>query len=494
MKAKKCFYTLLTILFIIPFCGFAQNDDTTNANRNKFLFGDEVSKIVAHGTFTLILEQGTESSISFDKANAENIHYKVKDDVLTINSEEGNVWVKLKNISELSSSDVVKIKTNGTIISSPTLKISLSDASSQTLTVSSENITVNTNDASKLNINGKTLNLTIAANDASSIKAEMLFASHVKVDTRDASSAWINATETIDGKTHDVSSLHYFENVKTVNIESSDVSKSQKFNEVNVDENKDEALTIPMDSINNMVTDILVEIDSTFKDKAPEGKSKWHNNFFKKNHYDGNWGGLMIGFNNFFNASGKMEVPVGYEFLDPDFTNSRTFALNLLEQNFSLIKNKLGITTGLGFQWYNYRFAKNAQLFANQGAIDGMIDTVNASRYKKSKLSYTMLNIPLLLEFQTNPNHNKKSFHINAGVIFGVKLCSHTKTIIDDGAETKITVSDDFNLNPIRLDATASIGYDIVNLFASYSLTPLFKDKEGPKLYPFTAGIYLMLW
>jgi hypothetical protein len=66
--------------------------------------------------------------------------------------------------------------------------------------------------------------------------------------------------------------------------------------------------------------------------------------------------------------------------------------------------------------------------------------------------------------------------------------------MIDDGAERYTKVSDDFNLNPIRLDATASIGYGIINLFASYSLTPLFKDKEGPKMYPVTGGIYLLLW
>jgi hypothetical protein len=491
MKTQKSFYSLLLVLFVIPFCGFAQKQDTLNAYLGKYAIGDQVTKIVAQGTFTLILEQGAESSISFDTAYAQSVHYSIDKDVLTINSEQDKVWIKLKNISEITSKDVTNIKSKGTI-TTPTLKISLSDASTQTLAVSSETVTAITNDAAKLILNGKTLNLILSSNDASSVRAEMLEATNVKANTKDASTAWVNATETIDGQTHDVSSLHYFEKAKTVNIESSDVSKSEKFNQVNIDENA-QAISIPMDSINNMVTDILVDIDSTFKDK-PQNKSKWPGNFFKKNKFDGNWGGIMLGFNNVLNSNNEMEVPVGYEFLDVDFTGSRTFALNLFEKNFSLIGNKFGVTTGLGFQWYNYRFAKNAQLFANQDAINGMLDTVNASKYEKSKLAYTMLNIPLLLEFQTNPNHNKKSFHINAGVIFGVKLCSHTKTIIEDGATTKITVSDDFNLNPIRLDATASIGYDIANLFVSYSLTPLFKEKEGPKLYPFTAGIYLLLW
>lgn len=492
MKTKHCFYGLFMVLFFTPFCGFGQTQDFTKENLGKFKINDEVTKIVAQGTFTLILEQGSESSIAFDTTIAKSVQYSIKNDVLTIKGEQDKIWLILKNISEITSSDVVNVTSKGTI-TSPSLTITQTDASNQKLTVSTENLTATTHDASKLILNGKTLNFTINTNDASRVKAEMLEAKNAKVNINDASSAWINASETIEGQTHDVSSFHYFENVKSVNIQSNDISKSEKFNEVNIDENN-QTISIPIDSLNNLVTDVLVNIDSTFQGNTHKDKtSKWPN-IFKKKHFDGNWGGMMIGFNNYLDANATMNVPVGYEFLEADFTQSRTFALNLLEKNFSLYKNKLGITTGLGFQWYNYNFTKNVQLFANQSAINGMFDTINPTTYKKSKLAYTMLNIPLLLEFQTNPNHNQKSFHLNAGLIFGVKLCSHTKTIIEDGAQTKITVNDDFNLNPIRLDATASIGYDFINLFASYSLTPLFKKNQGPKLYPFTAGIYFLLW
>ncbi len=485
MKTRNSILSLLLLLLIAPMSIFAQV-----AESNKTIISEPFTKISAKGTFSLIIEQGEEQSISFNKENS--VKYSVKDETLTINSTDGPVVIKVKNINEITSSDAVEVKSQNTI-SSPGLIITLKDASTQNLTISSDKTQINANDASKLTLNGKTTDLLITTNDAALVKGAMLESKNAVVSTNDASVAWINVSETIAGKTNDVSYLHYFENAKSINIQSNDFSKAKKFNEIKI-ENDDNASAFPIDSIGNIITDILVETDSSFLNNGTDRITKWYDGFLSRKKYDGNWGGLMLGFNNFVTPSGKMDVPVGYDYLELDFTGSRTFALNLLEQNFSIIKNKLGITTGLGFQWYNYRFAKNAQIFANQTVINGMLDTANISQYKKSKLAYTTLNIPLLLEFQTNPNHNLKSFHLNAGVIFGFKLGSHTKTIMDNGAKTEIEVDDDFNLNPLRIDATAGIGYGKINLFASYALTSLFKEKEGPTLYPVTAGIYLMLW
>jgi hypothetical protein len=490
----------LTLLFILlaPFTMFAQQTDSVKTDIKTITIDQVITKVKTDGPITLIIQQDNEQSISFDKSIAEFVEYKIKEGVLKItsnggNSEKSKVLLKVKSIDEIKADDVSKIESMG-VLKFPNLKIVSNDVSSVQLTVDVENLVTNSNDASKIVLKGKALNYTLTSDDASKTKAQLLEAINVKATTNDASAAWINGKETITGSTNDVSQLNYYDGAKTVNIESNDVSRAKKFTEMNLNDDSDVVIS-PLDTIKQVVTDILVQVDSTIiKDGNNNSKNKWHHGLFNKEHYDGNWAGIMLGFNNILDANGKIEVPVGYEYLDVDLTASRTFALNIFEQNFNLIGNKLGITTGIGFQWYNYNFAKNVTLFANQSVINGGFDTINASYYQKSKLAYTMLNIPLLLEFQTNPNHNKRSFHINAGVIFGVKLNSHTISMIDDGAERYTKVSDDFNLNPIRLDATASIGYGIINLFASYSLTPLFKDKEGPKMYPVTGGIYLLLW
>ncbi len=487
MKTKKSFAALV-ILMILPFGIFAQSNQSETLK--KIVINEPFSKIIASGAFQLSIEQGDQQSISFQNNPENEVVYSIENETLKVKSVDGKVFMKVKNISMVSTSDALNVSSIGTL-TTPNLVVIAKDASVQDLTVACENINIVTNDAAKLTVSGKAQTLTFSAHDASKINAIHLESDNVKANLNNVSTAWVNGKESVVGFTNDISLLYYLNEPKTINIQSKDASRSEKTDMQTAENNANE---YPVDSLSNLVTDILIEIDSSFTDGTQKGKSDWMKNPFIKKHFDGNWGGLMLGFNNFVNSNNKMEVPIGYEYLDLNFAGSRTFALNLLEQNFTLIDNKLGITTGIGFQWYNYRFAKNAQLYSNKSAIDGTIDTANVSIYKKSKLGYTMLNIPLLLEFQTNPNHNRKSFHINAGVIFGVRLSSWTKTIIDDGATTKIETSDDFNLNPIRLDATVGIGYGFINLFASYSLTPLFKDKEGPRLYPVSAGIYLMLW
>jgi len=49
----------------------------------------------------------------------------------------------------------------------------------------------------------------------------------------------------------------------------------------------------------------------------------------------------------------------------------------------------------------------------------------------------------------------------------------------------------DFNLLPYRLAAAARIGYGKFTVFAERSLTPLFREGQGPDLTPWNVGIQL---
>ncbi|MGI8892038.1 MAG: hypothetical protein ACR2GN_01125, partial [Bacteroidia bacterium] len=110
--------------------------------------------------------------------------------------------------------------------------------------------------------------------------------------------------------------------------------------------------------------------------------------------------------------------------------------------------------------------------------------------YLKTKLAVSYLTVPLLLEF--NDGKSKRSFHIAAGVIGGLRIGSHTKQKYQIGNKTvKPKVKDDFNLNPIRYDATVRVGFGSLAFFSSYTLNGLFKEKRGPEVHPFTAGIGL---
>ena len=121
----------------------------------------------------------------------------------------------------------------------------------------------------------------------------------------------------------------------------------------------------------------------------------------KQTRFDGHWGGFELGVKGYVNKDRQFDMPEGYDFLDLRMEKSVNVKLNFYEQNFNLISNKFGLTTGLGFEWNNYRFDNNVVL--SKDGNDLFNDNfLYARNYSKSKLVVNYLNLPLLLEYQTN--------------------------------------------------------------------------------------------
>ena len=121
-----------------------------------------------------------------------------------------------------------------------------------------------------------------------------------------------------------------------------------------------------------------------------------------------------------------------------------------------------------------------------------MCGEIITKNFLKNKLTVSYLTLPVILEYNTGENHK---FHIGAGMIFGARIGSHIKQVYEtDGSKYKDKTYDDFNLCPYKADATLRIGVGFVNLFANYSLTPLFKKDKQPELYPLTVGLRILGW
>jgi hypothetical protein len=102
-------------------------------------------------------------------------------------------------------------------------------------------------------------------------------------------------------------------------------------------------------------------------------------------------------------------------------------------------------------------------------------------------------NVPLFLEFNTNNEDASRSFHIAVGAQAGYNVFKNkVKQKYElDGRTYKRKIKDDYNVNPFKIDLIGRIGYGSFCIFGTYSLTPLFEQNKGPRLYPFTAGISL---
>jgi len=202
----------------------------------------------------------------------------------------------------------------------------------------------------------------------------------------------------------------------------------------------------------------------------------------KSGKFNGHWEGVELGFNGFDKPDYSLYN--GNEFMELNQGKSMEFNLNFYELNIGLVKSYVGLVSGMGLSFNSYRFDKPYTLFKGSQMTEAVpLDYDNLS---KTKLAVSYLNVPLLLEFQVPVNQNEGRLFINAGLVGGVKIGSHTKVKYGD---TKDKDRSGFNLNQFKYAATARVGYKDVSLFATYSLTPLFQAGKGPELTPFTIGI-----
>lgn len=213
---------------------------------------------------------------------------------------------------------------------------------------------------------------------------------------------------------------------------------------------------------------------------------------YKKNkRFRPHFAGLEVGLNNFVTPDFSMVLPPDQRYMDLNTGKSWNWNINIIDYGFGLGTDKVGIASGLGFEFTNYNFDGQNSIRKDPatGEIVAYIPDY-AGNITKSKMNITYMTAPLLLEFQIPAG--KRRIHISGGVIGGVKLWSNTKmkyTI--SGEKSKEKAKGDYNLSPLRWGLTARVGYRALNLYANYYMTPLFKKGTGPELYPFSIGLAL---
>ena len=212
------------------------------------------------------------------------------------------------------------------------------------------------------------------------------------------------------------------------------------------------------------------------------GKDKHHKDDHNK--FKGHWEGIEFGFNAFDKPDYSMYSAADKDFMSLNQGKSLEFDFNFYELNIGLCKNYVGLVSGMGLSFNNYRFENPYTLQKGQFMTEPV--SLNPENLSKTKLAITYLNVPLLLEFQIPVNHNEGRLFVNGGIIGGVKIGSHTKVKYGDKKDKDRS---GFNLNSFKYEATARVGYKDICLFANYSLTPLFQSGKGPELTPFTIGI-----
>lgn len=510
IQLRNAALVLFNLLFFVTLSS-GQNKGSGNVikqQRNVTGF----TEIEAGSAFSITVEQGSayQLIVETDDNYQERIETVVEGDRLIISSmgmknpSAMKVFVTLPEIRSIEIYGAARLNSVGTLNAS-SLKLELSGASKVDLDLNTEMLNTDISGAAKATLSGNTVSHISNISGAANLNALKLTALSTNADISGAGKATINSTNEIIADISGAGSLSYFDNGQLQKLNKPGrftITPQNPSGEIGSVENETQTSRTNGDSTLINIGDVSVEVYDGNATKITIGKNelevdddgnvKYKRN--KKSRYDGHWGGFEMGVNGYVNKDRGFDMPAGYEFLDLRMEKSINVKLNFYEQNFNIISNKLGFTTGLGFEWNNYRFENNVVLMKDGNDIIDNFES-NPKTYTKSKLLVNYLNLPLMFEFQTNRHSKKNSFHIGAGLQTGLRIGSHTKNVYqEDGNKKKDKNPGDFNINPFKYDAMVRVGWGKLNLYANYSLNTLFKNNRGPELYPFAVGISLVSW
>jgi len=224
------------------------------------------------------------------------------------------------------------------------------------------------------------------------------------------------------------------------------------------------------------------------QDLTNEGYNYWDEKF------EGHWSGIEFGFNGLANPDYSLYPASETHFLDNDLIRSNVLHLNILQysRGFQQTRNNIGLVTGLGLSFQSYHLDNNTTISIDENQkIHPSVIYYDSSQ--KSKLSITYLEVPLLLEFQIPFRNKANRLYFSAGVTGAKKLESHSKMKYrKNGKREKLKSPGDYSINDYKVALSFRVGYRWANLFASYDIVPLFEDRRGPVLYPFSFGLKLI--
>lgn len=239
------------------------------------------------------------------------------------------------------------------------------------------------------------------------------------------------------------------------------------------DKDEGEGTNISIDKIENFNSRWEVEEEKSIVHR----KKHWSHRKF-----EGHWSAFELGGNVLYDKDYSMYPAGTADFMNTQVEKSLEFNWNFAEYDFGFC-SYVGIVTGLGLNWNNYKFSDNITLIKdNNGLIQP--DNVPEENFRKSKFTTVYLTAPLMFEVQI-PGQSERMF-IAGGVIGGLKIGDYTKYKI---GKEKYKDKGDYNLNPLRWGYTARVGFGDFGIYGTYYNVKLFKEGMGPALTPYSVGV-----
>ena len=193
-------------------------------------------------------------------------------------------------------------------------------------------------------------------------------------------------------------------------------------------------------------------------------------------------GQINFGMNGWLTADNQTTFASEYQTMSLDLSKSRSFGFDYMFQGADLFNKRLFISPGFGVNWNGYKFEENITVSTGGDTTIFAADTVLI--FDKYKLRATYVQVPLMLGVRLGDLSNKP-FIIEGGVIGGFNIGSLVKQkYVADGTAFKDKISDDFNINPFKLEVVARLSIGELGLYGKYAVTTMFEAGKTQAVQP----------
>lgn len=466
--------------------------------------------------YTVVVETDANlmDRIEVDVVNG-TLRFQYKD----LDPTQMNFYVTVPGLSSLSSSGASSVTTVDDF-RGKSLKINASGASSVKMNLHYDYLKLIASGAADTHLGGTAKRMDAVLSGASNVKAAKLTVDSVFAKASGASNMKIHATRFINKDISGAAHIQWVdEQSKTLQIKTRNhaprvVVYGNRQETSDNDTTRVEVGSLHVEVVDGDTTKVNVGDHTLVVDDR--GNVKWKRS--KHPRFNGHWGGVELGIGGYVNNQGDAVLPAKYSFMDLQYEKSTSINVNLFEQNIPFNKSKtIGMITGLGFTFNDYRFAQPTYLPGGSSTFEGYY--IQNVRVAKSKLSVYYVNVPFILEFQTGNSRPSRRFHLGMGIVLNARFNSHTKLyfqernkqyFLEDPVTHEVSANyyttpdredrnivktrGSFNLNPFLVNGTLRFGFGNLNLFANVALTPMFQAQKGPELYQWSAGISLIPW
>lgn len=203
---------------------------------------------------------------------------------------------------------------------------------------------------------------------------------------------------------------------------------------------------------------------------------------------------IDLGANSFMSANGSLNLTGNDRALRTENALNKSIGWGFtFSRTENLVAQKLRLQYGLGFEFNNYRLRDNG-ILSTSGDTVFFTPPINTN-LTRNTLHTNWINVPVMLQFMSNPYRQSRSFHLAAGAEIGVRIGnirSSQRYDLGNDVYTQVNTSGPLNTNPFKASLVARAGYGDVDVFVRYGLTDLFRQESGvanPTARPVMAGV-----